>query len=138
MTKLVSERSLTSISQLPGKNTTPTLCVQDLEVPVGDRINMEGGLMPRLIPGTRLGLKHKVVNFVMGYRQYSVLKTASLAAMFMENTMPIKGLKQALEKKHANQHPDAKDSKDDDKAKKKPTTPVVAAKPVKKVSGRGR
>lgn len=58
--------------------------------------------------------------------------------MFMENTMPIKGLKQALEKKHANQHPDAKDSKDDDKAKKKPTAPAIAAKPIKKVSGRGR
>lgn len=52
--------------------------------------------------------------------------------------MPIKGLQQALEKKHANQHPDAKDNKDDDKAKKKPGPAVITAKPIKKVSGRGR
>jgi hypothetical protein len=52
--------------------------------------------------------------------------------------MPIKGLKQALEKKHAAQHPDAKDNKEDDKTKKKSSPAVVVAKPIKKVSGRGR
>lgn len=45
-------------------------------------------------------------------------------------------IKAALAKKHAAQHPDAKIEKFDAKATAKP--PVVAKKPQKKVTGRGR
>jgi hypothetical protein len=51
--------------------------------------------------------------------------------------MPIKGLKAALEKKHAAQHPEAKDNKDAT-VKKKTAPPVGAGKPMKKAAGRGR
>lgn len=45
-------------------------------------------------------------------------------------------IKAALEKKHAAQHPDAKGEKSNTKVTGKP--PVVAKKPQKKVTGRGR
>ena len=51
--------------------------------------------------------------------------------------MPIKGLKAALEKKQAAQHPDSKMDDVDQKAKPG-RAPVMANKPQKKVTGRGR
>lgn len=53
--------------------------------------------------------------------------------------MAIKGLKEALAKKQARQHPDRQDSQDPD-LKITPSQPVKAAgtKPQKKVTGRGR
>lgn len=47
-------------------------------------------------------------------------------------------IKEALAKKHANQHPDAKDGQGDTKVKKRTAPPVGAGKPVKKAAGRGR
>ena len=47
-------------------------------------------------------------------------------------------LKAALEKKHAAAHPDAKNDSQDGKTKTKRSPPVIAGKPVKKVTGRGR
>ena len=56
-----------------------------------------------------------------------------------EIMMPIKGLKEALAKKLAQQRPDA-DSKDGSDAKITPTAPVRVgySKPQKKAAGRGR
>jgi hypothetical protein len=51
--------------------------------------------------------------------------------------MAIKGLAEALAKKHAAQHPEAKDNKDTT-VKKKTAPPVGAGKPMKKAAGRGR
>ena len=47
-------------------------------------------------------------------------------------------VKQALEKKQAQQNTDHNDTPDVNTAAKKTVAPVVAAKPVKKSSGRGR
>lgn len=47
-------------------------------------------------------------------------------------------IKEALAKKHANQHPDAKDGQADAKNKKRTAPPVGAGKPIKKAAGRGR
>jgi len=47
-------------------------------------------------------------------------------------------LKAALEKKHAAAHPDSKTEGDTGKSRARKTPPVVAGKPVKKVTGRGR
>jgi hypothetical protein len=45
-------------------------------------------------------------------------------------------IKDALAKKHAAQHPDAKDAKDTKKIKSGP--PVITGKPPRKAAGRGR
>jgi len=47
-------------------------------------------------------------------------------------------LKAALEKKHAAAHPDSKAEVDAGKSRARKTPPVIAGKPVKKVTGRGR
>jgi hypothetical protein len=45
-------------------------------------------------------------------------------------------IKEALAKKHAAQHPDAKETKDSKKVKSGP--PVITSKPPRKAAGRGR
>lgn len=47
-------------------------------------------------------------------------------------------LRAALEKKHAASHPDIKSDTTDGKSKTRKSPPVIAGKPVKKVTGRGR
>jgi len=58
---------------------------------------------------------------------------------FEETDMSIKGLKEALAKKQAQQHPDST-AKDSTGTKITPTAPVRvgASKPQKKAAGRGR
>ena len=67
-------------------------------------------------------------------------KHRPLAAMALkEISMSIKGLKEALAKKQAQQHPDGT-AKDSAEAKLTPTAPVRVGnnRPQKKVTGRGR
>jgi hypothetical protein len=67
-------------------------------------------------------------------------KRRPLAAMaFQETDMSIKGLKEALARKQAQQHPDGT-VKDSAEAKITPGAPVRvgASKPQKKAAGRGR
>ena len=47
-------------------------------------------------------------------------------------------IKEALARKHANQHPDSKDSKEGSATKKRTAPPVGAGKVMKKAAGRGR
>jgi len=47
-------------------------------------------------------------------------------------------IKEALAKKHANQHPDTKDSKEGAVTKKRTAPSVGAGKVMKKAAGRGR
>jgi hypothetical protein len=46
-------------------------------------------------------------------------------------------LKDALAKKHATLHPDAKTKKDKNKKSKKSGTPMIAGRPVQRAVGRG-
>ena len=47
-------------------------------------------------------------------------------------------LKQAMAKKHAANHPDAKDSAGNPKETAKPKGPASGSKPIRKAAGRGR
>ena len=47
-------------------------------------------------------------------------------------------LKQAMAKKHAANHPDAKDSAGNPKETTKPKGPAAGSKPIRKAAGRGR
>jgi hypothetical protein len=49
----------------------------------------------------------------------------------------ITAVKQALDKKHAASHPDARLSKTQQKAAKRSAPPAPAGKPVRKAAGRG-